>query len=67
MQFAFIVRVAEDYQSILNISCRPPAFTSFKAFLKENKNRSGTSRSGSFSVVYDFEDMKIFLLLYSIT
>ena len=44
----FVVSQVEDYQYILKQSCRPPAFTSCKAFLK-NKERSGTSLPASFS------------------
>ena len=38
----FIVCQVQDYQNISKQSYRPPAFTSYKAFLK-NKKRSGTS------------------------
>ena len=49
IRFVFIVLQAEDYPNILKISCRPLAFTSNKAFLK-NKKWSGTSLPASFSV-----------------
>ena len=43
----FICQV-EDYRNILKLSCRPIAFTSYKAFLK-NKESSGTTLPSSFS------------------
>ena len=49
MQFVFAVCKVEGYQNILKLSCRPLAFTSYKAFL-ENKKRFGTSLLASFSV-----------------
>ena len=47
---------------ILKLSCRPPTFTSFKAFLK-NKKRSGTS----LPVTLYYFWRKIFSFLYSCT
>ena len=47
MQFVYIVFQVERYQNILKLSCRPLAFTSYKAFLK-NKKRSRTSLPASF-------------------
>ena len=44
----FIVSLVEGYRYILNLSCRPLGFTSYKAFLK-NKKRSGTNLPASFS------------------
>ena len=38
----------ESYQNILNIRCRPIAFTSYQPFFK-NRKKSGTSLSVSFS------------------
>ena len=38
----------KDHRNILNLSCRPFAFTSYKTFLK-NKKWSGTSLPASFS------------------
>ena len=46
-QLIFVVWQVEGYQHILKLSYRPPAFTSYKALLK-NKKRSGTSLSASF-------------------
>ena len=43
----FIVRQVECPRSILKLSCRSLAFTSFEAFLK-NQKRSGNSLPGSF-------------------
>ena len=39
---------SEGYQNILKLSCRPLAFTTYKAFLK-HKKWSGTSLFGSCS------------------
>ena len=44
----FIVCQVKRYQVIVKRSCRPLAFTSYKAFLK-NKKRSGTNLPASFS------------------
>ena len=44
----FIVCQVHGYQDILKLSCRPLAFTPYKAFLK-NKKRSKTSLPASFS------------------
>ena len=52
----------EDYQKWLKLSCRPFAFISYKAFLK-NKKRSETSLCIIFCMNLR---RKIFLLLYSI-
>ena len=48
IQFIFIACQVQGYRNILKLSCRPLAFTSFKAFLK-NKKRSGTSVFDPFS------------------
>ena len=48
MQFVFILCEVEGYRNILKLSCKPIAFTSYKAFLK-NKRRPGTSFPASFS------------------
>ena len=48
LYFVFIVCQVEDYRKWSELSCRPLAFTSYKAFLK-NKKRSGTSLPTSFS------------------
>ena len=48
IQLVFIVWQVEGYRNILKLSCRPLAFTSNKAFLK-NKKRSGTSLPDLFS------------------
>ena len=48
LPFIFNVSQVEGYQKILKLSCRPLAFTSHIAFLK-NKKMSGTSLLASFS------------------
>ena len=45
----FLLYAIEGYQNTLKLSCRPLVFTSYKAFLK-NEKRSGTSLPASFSV-----------------
>ena len=47
IQFVPIKRQVEGYRNILKLSCRPLAFTSYKAFFK-NKKRPGTSFPASF-------------------
>ena len=42
-QYVFIACQAEGYQSILKLGCLPLAFTSYEAFFKKSKKRSGTS------------------------
>ena len=37
LQFIFIVCKAEGYQNILKLNCRPLDFTSYKVFLKNQK------------------------------
>ena len=37
IQLVFIVCQVDDYQNILKLSCRPLAFTTYKAFLKKQK------------------------------
>ena len=37
MQFVYIVFQVEGYQNILKLNCRPLAFTSYKAFLKNKR------------------------------
>ena len=44
----YILYQVEDYRKRLKLSCRPLAFTSYKAFSK-NKRRSGISLPISFS------------------
>ena len=44
----FVVCQVEDYRNVLELSCKPLAYTSYKAFLK-NKKRSGTNLPASFS------------------
>ena len=61
--FVFIVCQVEDYRTWLKVSCRPLAFTSSKAFLK---NKKGLELVLLPHFLHDFW-RKIFLLLYSIT
>ena len=49
MQFVFIVCQVEDYQNILKLSCKPIAFSSYKAFLK--RKEIGTSLLITFSAL----------------
>ena len=41
--FFFIGCQVEGYGNIMKLSCRPLAFTTYDAFFKKNKKRSGTS------------------------
>ena len=54
---------AEDCRNILKISCRPLAFTSYKASLK-NENRSGTSFPGSFSTWFLKKNISLVIFYY---
>ena len=63
MQLVFIVFQVEDYRSILKLSCRPLAFTSYKASLK-NKKRSETSLPASFSEWFLKKIIPIVMLYY---
>ena len=48
IQFVFIVRQVEGYQNITKLRCRPLAYSSNKALLR-NKKKSGSSLPDSFS------------------
>ena len=50
--YFFFVCQVEDYQNILKLSCRPPAFMSYKAFFFKKNKRSATSFPASFSEKY---------------
>ena len=50
----------------LKLSCRPLAFTSYKAILK-NKNRSGTSLSASFSAWFLKKNISVVVFYYMTT
>ena len=63
MQSVFIVCHVKDYRNILKLSCRPPAFTSNKAFLK-NKKRSGTSLPAIFFALFLKRKMSLFMNFY---
>ena len=43
MQFAFIVCQVEGYRDILQLSCRPLAFTYYKAFTKDTHRKKAPS------------------------
>ena len=45
MQFVFIVWKVKGYHNILKLSCRPPAFTSYWAFLKQGSGYSPLASS----------------------
>ena len=62
LQFVFIVRQVKGYWNVLKLSCRPLAFTSYKAFLK-NKKRSATNLPGSFSAWLLKKNISCYLLL----
>ena len=63
MQSAFIVYQVEDYGNTLKLSCRPLAFTSYKAFLK-NKKRSGTSLPASlYYMIFEEKYLSCYILL----
>ena len=62
LEFAFIICQVQGYQNILRLSCKPLAFATYEAFLK-NKKKSRTSLSAAFSACFL---RKMFLLLYSI-
>ena len=53
----------EDYRNWLKLNCRPPIFTSNKAFLK-NKERSGTSFPASFSAWFLKKNISLVIFFY---
>ena len=61
--FVFIVCKVENNRKWLKLRCRPVAFTSNKAFLK-NKMRSGTSLPASFSGRFSKKNIYLVILLY---
>ena len=63
MQLVSIACQGEDYCSILKLSCRSLAFTSYKAFLK-NKKRSETSLPASFSTKTMKKNIPIVMFYY---
>ena len=62
--FVFVCQF-EDYQKWFKLSCRPVAFTSHKAFLK-NKKRSGTSLLTSFSAWFLKKNISAVIFSYLI-
>ena len=61
MKFVFIECEVEGHQNILKLSCKPLAFTSCKAFLK-NKKKSGTSPLAPYSAL--FLKKNIYLVIF---
>ena len=57
--YVLIVCKVEDYRSILKLSSRPLAFTSYKAFLK-NKKRFGTSKTNDCLIYFMIFEEKYF-------
>ena len=53
----------EDHWNILNLSCRPFAFTTYKTFLK-NKKWSGTSLPASFSAWFLKKHISLVIFYY---
>ena len=62
LQFVFTVCQVEVFWNTLKLSCRPLAFTSSKAFLK-NKKRSGTSLPASFFAWFLKKNKSCYILL----
>ena len=60
-----IVCQVEDYRKWLKLSCSLVAFTSYKAFLKNNQ-RSGTILPASFSVWYLKKNISVVIFYYLI-
>ena len=63
LKLVFIVCQIKDYRDMLKLSCRPVAFTSYKAYLKP---KHGPELVSLAHFLHDFS-RKIFILLYSIT
>ena len=63
LYLVFIACQVEDYRNWLKLSCRPLAFTSYKAFLR-NKKRSGTSLLASFSAWFLKENISLVIFFY---
>ena len=61
IQLVFIEYQVVHYRNILKISCRPLAFTLYKAFLK-NKKMSGTSCL-SFCMIFEEKCFSCYILL----
>ena len=62
LQFGFIVCQVEDYQNILKLSCRPLAFTSYKAF-KKQKEVQNQSLCLFFRVIFEEKYFSWYILL----
>ena len=61
--FCFIACQAENYLKWLKLSYRPPAFTSYMAFLK-NKKRPGTILPASFSTWFLWKYISVGIFYY---
>ena len=61
--YILIVCQVQDYRKSLKLSCRPFAFTSYKAFLKNNKG-SGTSFLASFSARFLKKNISVVIFYY---
>ena len=69
IDFVLIACQVEDYRKWLKLNCRPFAFTSYKAFLK-NKKRSGTSQqekglepSHTFCMIFEEKYFSFYILV----
>ena len=63
IQFAFIVCQVEGYRNILKLSLQTIAFTSYKAFLK-NEKRSRTCLPASFSAWFLKRNISLVIIYY---
>ena len=61
MQFVYIVCQTEDYQNILKLSCRIFAFTSYKAFLKKQKEVWNQAPYPIFRMIFEYVSCYIVL------
>ena len=61
--FILIVCQVEEYRKWLKLRCRPLAFTSYKAFIK-NKKRSRTSLPTSFSAWFLKKNVSVVIFYY---
>ena len=53
IQLVFIVCQVDDYQNILKLSCRPLAFTTYKAFLKKQNEVWNLSPCLIFCMIFE--------------
>ena len=59
--FVFIVCQVEEYQKILKLSWKPLAFTSYKAFLKKQKEVCNQAPYPIFCVIFEYVSCYIVL------